>query len=137
MAGSSRTAQCGKVEARKRLQTGRAYLQVAELVLDERQPDEYLSVAAGLAVLAGVAASDSICCVRLGRRHRGEDHRGAADLLAGAATDGKALATRLLRLLDVKDAAHYGVVVVPPRRARDAVRWARQLIERAGEEVER
>jgi hypothetical protein len=26
-------------------------------------------------VLSGIAASDAICCIRLGCRHRGDDHR--------------------------------------------------------------
>jgi hypothetical protein len=56
-------------EARARLLTAQAYLDVASAVLDERDRDEYLNVAAGLAVLAGIAASDAICCARLGRRH--------------------------------------------------------------------
>jgi hypothetical protein len=137
MAPAQRTASCGKVEARLRLHTGLAYLEVAELVLDDGERDEFLNVAAGLAVLAGIAASDSICCTRLGRRHRGEDHRGAAGLLAEATPDGKALSTRLLRLLDIKDEAHYGINVVATRKARDAVKSDRRLIERAGEEVER
>jgi hypothetical protein len=40
-------------------------------------------------------------------------------------------------LLDAKDEAHDGVIVVSPRRANDVVRWARRLVERVGEEVER
>jgi hypothetical protein len=71
-------------EAQSRLRTARAYLEVAALVLSERDRDEYLNVSAGLAVLAGIAASDSICCARLRSRHRGDDHRGAADLLRRA-----------------------------------------------------
>jgi hypothetical protein len=51
----SRTAQCGTAEAQSRLRTARAYLEVAALVLDERDRDEYLNVSAGLAVLAGIA----------------------------------------------------------------------------------
>jgi hypothetical protein len=80
-------------EARTRLLTAQAYLDVASSVLDERDRDEYLNVAAGLAVLAGIAASDTICCARLGCRHRGDDHRGAADLLRRATPDGGELAT--------------------------------------------
>jgi hypothetical protein len=106
-------------------------------VLDERAPDEYLNVSAGLAVLAGVAASDSICCARLRTRHRGDNHRGAADLLRRATPDGAELATTLLRLLDLKDQAHYGVLVVAASKARDAHRWATRLVERAAEETER
>jgi hypothetical protein len=137
MSGSVRTSPCTIAEARSRLGTARAYLETAELVLSERERDEFLSVSAGAAVLAGIGASDAICCARLGRRHRGENHRGAAGLLEQATPDGKKLATCLLRLLDVKDAAHYGVVVISPRGARDAVKWASRLIERAGEEIER
>lgn len=137
MPESSRTAPCSVTDARTRLKTARAYLEVAELVLGEKERDEYLNVAAGLAVLAGIAASDSICCMRLRSRHRGEDHRGAAELLRTATPDGTSLARSLLRLLDLKAEAHYGVIVVAPRKARDAVRWARTLVDRAGQETER
>lgn len=105
-------------------------------MLQERR-DEYFTVSAGLSVLAGIAASDSICCIRLRSRHRGDDHRGAADLLGRATPDGKSLATALLRLIDLKDQAHYGVMIVSARSARDAVRWAARLVERATEELAR
>jgi hypothetical protein len=134
---SSRVAACTAADARTRLKTARAYLEVADLVLGEKERDEYLNVAAGLAVLAGIAASDSICCARLRSRHRGDDHRGAADLLRTATPDGANLARVLLRLLDLKDEAHYGVMVVAARKASDAVRWARTLADRASQEVER
>jgi len=94
-------------------------------------------VAAGLAVLAGIAGSDAICARRLGAIHRGDDHRGAAALLEQSTPDGKKLANTFLRLIDIKDEAHYGLILVALRRARDAVRWARQLVDRAGEELER
>lgn len=134
---SARTPSCGKADAQARFRVAHAYLEVAELVLDERQRDEFLSVAAGLAVLAGIAASDCISCVRLGVRNRGQDHRGAATLLTQSVPDGRALASQLVRLLDIKDEAHYGVIVVAPRKARDAVRWAQHLVTRAREELER
>jgi len=124
-------------EARARLRTARAYLEVAGSVLAERDRGEYLNVAAGVAVLSGIAAADAICGLRLGRLHRGEDHRGAQDLLRQATPDGRKLATVLGRLLSVKDAAHYGVLVVSARNAADAKRWAAHLVERAAEESER
>lgn len=133
----SRTAPCNPSEARTRLRTAQAYLDVAASVLEERGRDEYLNVALGLAILAGVAASDAICGIRLGRVHRGDDHRGAEDLLRTATPDGQKLATTLGRLLSLKDAAHYGVLVVAPRTASDARRWAAHLVERAAEEAER
>ena len=137
MPPSSRTAACTAADARTRLKTARAYLEVADLVLGEKERDEYLNVAAGLAVLAGIAASDSICCARLRSRHRGLDHRAAADLLRTATPDGASLARVLLRLLDLKDEAHYGVMVIAARKASDAVQWARTLADRASQEVER
>ena len=137
MARGGRTGTCTRADARLRLRTARAHLETADLVIDESTRTEFANVAAGLAVLAGVAASDAICCVRLGKRHRGEDHRGAAALLAEAVPDGSKLAGTLIRLLDVKDAAHYGPKLVDRRTATQSVRWAARLIERAGEEVER
>ena len=41
----------------------------------------------------------------------------------------------LARLVDLKDQSHYGVIVVAPRKASDAVRWARILVERASVEL--
>ena len=137
MPKTARTAPCSKIEARARLRTARAYLEVADSVLGERDRGEYLNVAAGLAVPAGIAGSDAICGARLGRIHRGDDHRGAQDLLQQATSDGKKLATILGRLLSIKDAAHYGVIVVSARNATDAKKWAALLIERAAEEAER
>jgi hypothetical protein len=133
----ARVSNCSAAEGKSRFRTAQAYVEVADLVLDERNRDEHLNVAAGLAVLAGIAAADSICCARLGRRHRGDDHRGAAELLRQATPDGPELATKLLRLLDVKDAAHYGVGVVASPKARSALAWARRLVERARQEAER
>lgn len=111
-------------------------MEIADSVLEERGRDEYLNVAAGLAILAGIAASDAICGIRLGYVHRGDDHRRAQDLLGTATPDGQKLATNLGRLLGLKDAAHYGVLVAP-RKASDARRWAAHLVERAAEEAER
>lgn len=95
------------------------------------------SVAAGLAVLAGIAGSDAICTARLGQIHRGDDHRAAADLLERATPDGRRLASAFLRLIDIKDEAHYGLVAVALPRARKAVQWADLLVSRAREELER
>jgi hypothetical protein len=56
-------------------------LEVAELVAGEHEIPESRSVAAALAVLAGIAAADAACCAALGRRSRRDDHRQAAALL--------------------------------------------------------
>lgn len=132
-----RPRSVGVAEARARLRAAQAYLEVAELVLDDPGRDEFSNVSAGLSVLAGIAAADAICARRLGEIHRGDRHRDAAALIERAVRDGPALAATFLRLIDLKDAAHYGVLVVATGRANDAAKWARRLIDRARDEVER
>lgn len=137
MAKAQRTRPATLENARVRLRVGAAYLEVAELVLDEPDRSEMPGVSAGLAVLAGIAASDAICACRLSQIHRGEDHRAAAALLEQATPDGKKLAATFLRLIDLKDEAHYGILTVPLQRARSAAKWAKLLVDRARQELER
>jgi hypothetical protein len=137
VARTARTVRCSPADARLRLRTAQAYLDVATTVLRERADEEYLNVTADDAILAGIAASDAICGLALGVVHRGDDHHGAEDLLRGATHDGQRLATTLRRLLSLKDAAHYGAPVVSMRKAADATKWAAQLVERARQEAER
>ncbi len=136
MARTSRVVAATAGDARARQQAAEAYLEVAELVLDDKS-SAMPSVAAGLAVLAGIASSDAICGIRLGQIHRGDDHRGASAQLKAAVPDGDKLARLFVRLIDLKDEAHYGLFLVPPARARLAVRWATQLVSRGKIETER
>lgn len=137
MARASRTKAVTRADGRTRLRTAQAYLEVADLVLAEQKRSEMPGVAAALAVLAGIAASDAICAARLGQIHRGDDHRAAADLLRQATPDGRSLAATFSRLIDLKDQAHYGITVVPAATARRAAQWAAKLTIRAREEIER
>jgi hypothetical protein len=137
MASRQRTRAATGAEVRVRLRSAAAFLEVADLILVEKDRVEMPGVAAGLAVLAGIAAADAICGCRLGRIHRGDDHRAAAALLQQATPDGKKLAATFHRLVELKDEAHYGIVLVSARRARDSVRWGRVLVDRATEELER
>ncbi len=139
MPPTHRTAPCTPSEARKRAAIAVAYLEAAERILQERSEvrEENLSVAAGNAVFAGIAASDAICGERLRKIHRGEDHRGAIDLLRSAVPDGKQLSMKLGRLLDLKAEACYGIFFVSVRKASGAVRLVRILVERAQIEVQR
>jgi hypothetical protein len=135
--GAPRTRPATTEDARTRLRSAQAYLDIAELVLDDKGRVEMPGVAAGLAVLAGIAGADALCARRLAMIHRGDDHRSAAALLRQATPDGKKLAATFLRLIDIKDEAHYGIILIAPRRARDAVRWATLIVTRATEELER
>ena len=133
----SRTRPATTGDARTRLEYASAYLEVAELVLTDSEGSALPGVAAGLAVLAGIAASDAICARRLQEIHRGDDHRAAADLQRTATADGRELARMFLRLIDLKDEAHYGLTLVSRQRAKNAVRWSSSLVERARQEIER
>jgi hypothetical protein len=113
-----------------------AYLVAAKLAAGETGAP-WAAVAAGNAVLAGIAASDAICCLRIGERPRGDNHQEAMALLGRATPDGSRLAQALERLLGIKDQSHYGVELLTSDRARSAVRQASRLTARAREELER
>jgi len=125
---TGRTETCGDEQARTRLGQARALLEVAELVGADQDELATPSVAAALAVLAGIAAGDAACCAAVGRRSRSQDHRQALVLLAQVAPDGQAMSRDLERLLAVKDDAHYGLLNVSGQRATAALRQARRLV---------
>ena len=130
MTSTVRTAPCTNPEARRRLTTARAYLEAADLILgDERR--EFSGVAAGNAVLAGIAAANAICGKGQKRCFRGEDHRQAAELLEAGFVDGPKCKRALLRLLDLKDAAHYGFQDFSRVNVQKAVKLARGLVAMA------
>ena len=133
---TGRTQPCGLHEARTRLSQARKFLEVAELVAGEDY-EESLNVAAALAVLAGIAASDAACCKALGRRSRGESHRDAAALLDQIVPAGKKAGRWLNGLIDLKDAAHYGLIYVTRPQLRSAIRKAAQLLEFADDVLKR
>lgn len=128
---SGKTTKCDPSDARTRLRQAEAFVSVAELVLSGQDDEELLfnGVAAALAVLAGIAASDAACCARLGRRFRGQDHAGAVDLVRTVQPDGAALAKDLARLLAIKDNVHYGALVISLPDAKAAVTWARRMVD--------
>lgn len=128
-----RTDTCGPAEARVRMDQALAFLEVAELVGDQDDDLATPNVAASLAVLAGIAASDAVCCAALGTRSRSQDHRQALDLLRQVAAIGEAMARDLGRLLSVKDDAHYGVLHVSGQRVAAALRQARRVVYAAEE----
>jgi len=127
---TGRTAVCGRAEALTRLRQAEAFVLTAELCLSEADdPNLPLAgTAAALAVLGGIAAADAVCCAKLGRRSRGQDHRQAVDLVATAQPGGAALAKDLERLLEIKDKVHYGAVVVGHAEATAAVAQARRMV---------
>lgn len=128
----NRQISCGRSEAAQRARVARAYLETAEVAKDESERG-YANVAVGNAVLAGIAASDAICCLRLGRRSRAQDHQAAATLLRSVEPGGRRLAGDLSTLLTVKDLAHYGEGFVNPAKLKSALRAAERLVSSAEE----
>lgn len=82
----------------------------------------------GVAVLAGIAASDAICTAALGRRSSGQDHQGAADLLAQVDAT---LGSRLRSLVKRKGESHYGDSILTPTQRVQARRDAEALVKEA------
>ncbi len=126
----SRQSPCGAAEARNRLKVARAYLEVASLAAEELI-EEARNVAAGNAVLAAVAASDAICCARLGKRHRGQDHQGAVGVLRLVRPDGGKHAADLAAVLTIKDSAHYGDHFIGDSKLKATLRATARLVEAA------
>lgn len=125
-----RTQRCDPVQASARLQRAERFLEVADLITDEADPDpDFMSAAAALAVLAGISASDAACCKALGVRSRGESHHDAESLLEQIEPGGRAAAVALRRLINLKDEAHYGFHAVSRASLRQALGQARRLVE--------
>ena len=129
---TGRTVQCGRVEAQGRLRKAEQFLASAldlvEIADDER---EVADAVVALLFLAGIAASDVICCSSIGRRSRGQDHREAVSLLGSVRPDGPRLAKALTALLANKTRASYGFDPLPRAAVARARRRAEELVEAA------
>jgi hypothetical protein len=133
---TSRTQGCDRGDALTRLAQAESFLLAAELIVDDDSDDATPSVAASLAVLAGIAASDAACCARLGLRARGQSHAEAVELLGTVAPGGADMAKDLQRLLNRKDDSQYGLTFVSAAEATRMVGWAKRLLGRARKAVE-
>jgi hypothetical protein len=137
MAGpKTRIRSCDRSDALNRLAQAESFLLAAELIVDDDTDDATPSVAASLAVLAGIAASDAACCARLGVRARGQSHAEAVELLGTVEPRGADMAKDLQRLLNRKDDSQYGVAFVSAAEAGRMVGWAKRLLGLAGRAVE-
>ena len=121
----------GPGEARIRASQARKFLDTADLLMDLDDDLATPGASAALAVLAGIAASDALCCISLRQRARGQDHKEATGLLAQVEPGGRRLSQWLARLLGIKDGAHYGAVYLTAAKAKTALRNATALVEGA------
>jgi hypothetical protein len=81
-----------------------------------------------LCVLAGIAASDVICCAKLGHHHQGDDHGSAVALLK---TADKPSAKHLAALLGMKTRTGYTHKDALADDRKRAERAATALVEKA------
>ena len=133
-----RTQACGEPGAQQRLAHARSFLEVAELVADVSDPSlEYGSVAASVAIIAGIAAADAACCQELGKRSRSENHHDAEALLEQITPGGKRATSQLRQLIDLKDTAHYGFINISAPQLKRSLRQAQHLVEFAEEVLRR
>lgn len=132
-----RMSPCTRVDGRARLRQAEAFVMSAELVLTDESDAATPGVAAALAVLAGIAASDAACCAKLGGRPRDQSHAAAVTALQTVHPHGIAMARDLQRLLAAKDDAHYGVTLVDRTKAERLVGYARRMVNSAGATLDR
>ncbi len=128
-AAKLRTAPCSRPDARIRLRQAEAYLKVAVLCLDDQTDVDTPGVAASLAVLAAIAAGDSVCCYELGKRSRAQDHAQAEALIATIAPSGQSMSKKFRDVVMAKGDSHYGLSTVSTAKARQLVNKAAQLTE--------
>lgn len=110
---------------RKAIQFRDAFTTVAEFA-DE--PGDVADVCVTLAVHAGVAAADVVCCAAMGRYHSGPGHRDAVELLRRV--DPK-LARYLQALLELKTLAGYSHVALGVQDLSRASRAMEALVDAA------
>jgi hypothetical protein len=131
-----RTRQCGLVEAKKRLADAEKYLEVAQLVGSEADYPPSATVAAGLAVLAAIAASDAASCAVLGVSSRSQDHADAGALLQRISPGGDTAGKDFSRVIGRKDLAHYSFLPLAGGELKAIMRATQRLVVFARQAVQ-
>jgi predicted nucleotidyltransferase len=124
---TGRLRQCNRRDAVARLEDAETQLTYARLATPSSGAAER-KAATSCAVIAGIAAADAACCVKLGERSRGQDHREAVALLRRVPDGGVAASGHLRRLLTLKDQSQYGVEEIGGRDLLGAQRQAAALV---------
>jgi hypothetical protein len=124
-----RTRPCPAEIRRGRLRKATQFVDAATLIADQADGEADVADAfVTLCIHAGIAASDVICCARLGQYAQGEDHSEAVALL-GKADSGSAKHLRVL--LGMKTRAEYSHASVTASDTKRAIRAAEALVETA------
>lgn len=126
---TDRSTPCERRVRLERLHKAEEFWQVGQETVERAENrSDVADAAATMFVHSGIASADVICCARLKRFSRGEDHRQAVALLreadAGSAGD-------LAALLDLKTKAAYSHVRVSATELTRASRAAEHLLSTA------
>jgi hypothetical protein len=129
---ATRLRECSEAITKGRLSKAEQFLEQAAAIRDladdeDKVGDSFVS----LCVLAGIAASDVLCCRALGHFVQGEDHRQAVSELSKVRPSGKQLSADLSVLLQMKSRAGYGALAVRADDRKRAWRKAESLVDAA------
>ena len=128
---------CDRIYAEGRLEQARLWakraMEVNLLLADGTARAMVVSDAA----LAGIAASDAICCKTLGKCSKSPDHQVAVALLKAVPDVGKDAAPRLKRLVNIKPKVQYLSKYPSASEAQSYIRAMQGLIEVAQEGLDR
>lgn len=128
MADVVRTSPCTPEVRKGRLRKAAEFLDAATLIAGLEDEAASTDAFVTLCIQAGIAASDVICCARLGEHAQGQDHNEAVTLLSQAHGES---ARHLRVLLGMKSKAAYSHAAVSPADAKRAGRAADALVETA------
>jgi hypothetical protein len=124
-----RTSPCTSEVRQGRLRKAVEFLDAAALIADQDNGEPAATDAiVTLCIHAGIAASDVICCARLGQHAQGQDHNEAVALLSQSNRESAGHLRVLLGMKTKADYSHTGISAADARRARRA---ADALVETA------
>lgn len=124
-----RTVPCTPLTRTGRLAKAEQFLGAAETVgASAEEPSDIGDAYVTLLVHAGIAASDVVCCAKLGVHAAGDSHAEAADLLGKI---DRSLGRDLRTLLSVKAKAGYDARSASNQDQSRAERSARRLVDAA------
>jgi hypothetical protein len=123
-----RTRPCDKVIRLGRLRKATQFKKAADLIHDLTEGGDVRDTYVALCVLAGIAASDVICCAGLAEYPKGDNHTEATGLLRKV---DNVAARHLSTLLGMKTKTEYSHSIVTVDEAKKAGRAAEALLDKA------
>jgi hypothetical protein len=115
-------------DAAGRLVDAEEMLDVAAALIDKDDRYACSSVAAAVAILAGLVAADAACSAKLGLRPPIGDPLETVTRLETVDPHGPDMAANLVRLLSRRGESHYGAEHVSMPDASEMTEWAKEMV---------